>query len=59
MVRMTPKKTAEATQMKLLLCDSKPMTLPRDKQQELAAALADLLLTGASELAEPDAGGQP
>jgi len=55
---MTPKKTPEANQMNLLFCDSKPMALPQDKQQELAAALADLLLSGAPEPAETDAGGQ-
>ena len=51
---MTPKKTSETTiQMNLLFCDSKPMTLPLDKQQELAAALADLLLNAAVEPKEP------
>ena len=55
---MTPKKTPEAMQMHLLLCDSKPIRLPQDKQRELAAALADLLLNAAVEPAEPEAGGQ-
>jgi hypothetical protein len=41
-------------QMNLLFCDSKPMTLPRDKQQELAAALADLLLSGAAKPAKTE-----
>lgn len=36
-------------QMNLLLCDSKPFVLPDDKQQELAMALADLLLSAAVE----------
>lgn len=34
-------------QMNLLLCDSKPLALPDHKQQELAMALADLLLSAA------------
>jgi len=55
---MKPKKTSETRQLNLLLCDSKPMTLPQDKQRELAAALADLLLNAAVEPAEPDTGGQ-
>ena len=50
---MIPRKTPETTQMNLLFCDSKPMTLPLDKQQELAAALADLLLNAAVEPKEP------
>jgi hypothetical protein len=33
--------------MNLLLCDSKPMVLPDDKQRELEMALADLLLNAA------------
>jgi hypothetical protein len=56
---MIPKKKREATQMNLLLCDSKPMSLPPEKRQELAVVLADLLLNAAIEPAEPDAGGQP
>ena len=54
---MTPKKTPEPkpmNQMNLLFCDSKPMTLPRDKQQELAAALADLLLSEAAKPAKTE-----
>ena len=35
---MPPRKTPETTQMNLLLCDSKPMMLPDDKQRELAIA---------------------
>ena len=53
---MTPKKTPEKTQMNLLFCDSKPMTLPDDKQRELTIALADLLLNAATEPNEPDSG---
>jgi len=55
--RMTPKKMPEKTQMNLLFCDSKPMTLPDDKQRELTIALADLLLGAAAESTEPDPGG--
>jgi hypothetical protein len=54
---MTPKKMPEKTQMNLLFCDSKPMMLPKDKQRELAIALADLLLAAAAEPTEPDPGG--
>jgi len=39
---MTQKKNPDA-QMNLPLCEAPPMTLPQDKQRELAAALADLL----------------
>jgi len=39
--------------MNLLFLDSKPMMLPQDKQRELAAALADLLLHAAGESIEP------
>jgi hypothetical protein len=53
---MTPRKTPEKMQMNLLFCDSKPMTLPDDKQRELAIALADLLLNAATEPSEPDSG---
>jgi len=34
-------------QMNLALCQSPPIELPRDKQRELAAALADLLWNAA------------
>ena len=34
-------------QMNLPLCQSQPTELPRDKQRELAAALADLLWNAA------------
>jgi hypothetical protein len=53
---MMPRKTLETAQMNLLLCDSKPMMLPDDKQRELAIALADLLLNAAAEPTEPDSG---
>ena len=53
---MLPRKTPESTQMNLLFCDSKPMTLPDDKQRELTIALADLLLNAATEPSEPDSG---
>ena len=53
---MTPRKTPEKMQMNPLFCDSKPMTLPDDKQRELAIALADLLLNAATEPSEPDSG---
>jgi hypothetical protein len=42
--------------MNLLLCDSKPMMLPADKQRELAIALADLLLNAATDSTEPESG---
>ena len=51
---MIPRKTPETTQMNLLFCNSKPMTLPDDKQRELALALADLLLNAATESTESD-----
>jgi hypothetical protein len=35
------------TQMYLPLCQTPPIDLPRDKQRELAAALADLLWSAA------------
>ena len=53
---MAPRKTPETTQMNLLLCDSKPMMLPSDKQRELAIALADLLLNAATDPTEPSSG---
>jgi hypothetical protein len=37
------------TQMNLHLCQTPPIDLPRDKQRELAAALADLLWNAAVE----------
>jgi hypothetical protein len=48
------------TQMNLLFCDSEPMTLPQDRQRELAMALADLLLDAAAGKAiEPEAEDHP
>lgn len=47
-------------QMNLALCETAPMTLPQDKQRELAAALADLLWNAA--VSDPPAnatGGDP
>jgi hypothetical protein len=43
---MTNNKKLDA-QMNLTLCQSPPAELPRDKQRELAAALADLLWNAA------------
>jgi len=43
---MTDNKKLEA-QMNLPFCQSPPIELPRDKQRELAAALADLLWNAA------------
>ena len=48
------KKTAEINQMNLLLCDREPIMLPPAKQQELATALADLLLNVAVESVESE-----
>jgi hypothetical protein len=53
---MLPKRKPETKQMNLLFCDSKPMTLPEGKQQELAVALADLLLNAATEATKPESG---
>ena len=54
-----PKKTPVTTQMNLLFCSSEPMILPQDRQQELATALADLLLNAATvERTEAAAGDQ-
>lgn len=53
---MAPKKKPETTQMNLLFCESKPMTLPADKQQELAIALADLLLHATTDPTGPGSG---
>lgn len=51
---MTPKETSELNQMNLLFCDREPIMLPLSKQQELAAALADLLLNVVAEPAESE-----
>jgi hypothetical protein len=40
---MTAKETPVTRQMNLSFSKSEPMSLPPDKQRELAAALADLL----------------
>jgi hypothetical protein len=47
MPRMTSKKVPVTTQMNLLFCSSEPVALPQDRQQELAIALADLLISAA------------
>ena len=52
MSRILPRRTLETSQLNLLLCDSKPVTLPVDKQRELELALADLLLSAVTEAGE-------
>lgn len=42
------KKTLEQTQMELLFSRRAPITLPLEKQRDLTAALADLLLSAAA-----------
>ncbi|HEX4229907.1 MAG TPA: hypothetical protein VHZ07_14635 [Bryobacteraceae bacterium] len=44
---MIPKEPPLTMQMNLQFCKSEPMQLPKDKQRELAIALADLLLNAA------------
>ena len=44
---MAAKETPMTRQMKLSLANSEPISLPPDKQQELARALADLLWNAA------------
>ena len=44
---MRSKKTLELTQMELLFSRRAPITLPVEKQRDLTAALADLLLNAA------------
>ena len=51
---MTHSKKLDA-QMNLALCQTPPTDLPRDKQSELTAALADLLWSAAVEN-DPSAG---
>jgi hypothetical protein len=51
-------KRPETAQMNLLLSDRKPLPLPEDKQRELAAALADLLLNAAVQSGAQDTGDQ-
>ena len=45
---MRLKKSLELTQMELLFSHRAPITLPRDRQRDLTAALADLLLNAAA-----------
>jgi hypothetical protein len=45
---MRSKKTLELTQMELLFSRRAPITLPEEKQRDLTAALADLLLNAAA-----------
>jgi hypothetical protein len=45
---MRSKKTLELTQMELLFSRRAPITLPEEKQRDLTAALADLLLNAAT-----------
>jgi hypothetical protein len=51
---MTTPKKIPAEQMNLPLCETPPMTLSKDKQRELAVALADLLWN-AAVVSEPSA----
>ena len=55
---MAPKETPDMMQMNLLFCNSKPVTLPLDKEQELARALADLLLNVAVDSGESEREGK-
>jgi hypothetical protein len=51
---MRLKKTLELTQMELLFSRRAPITLPGEKQRDLTAALADLLLNAAGvKFSEP------
>jgi hypothetical protein len=51
---MRLKKSLELTQMELLFSHRAPITLPVEKQRDLTAALADLLLNAATiECEEP------
>ncbi len=45
---MRLKKSLELTQMELLFSHRAPITLPMDRQRDLTAALADLLLNAAT-----------
>ncbi|HUX43733.1 MAG TPA: hypothetical protein VMV57_03185 [Terracidiphilus sp.] len=45
---MRSKKTLELTQMELLFSRRAPITLPVEKQRDLTAVLADLLLNAAA-----------
>ena len=44
---MRPKKTLTLAQMELLFSHRAPITLPMERQRDLTAALADLLLNAA------------
>ena len=46
---MRSKKMLELTQMELLFSRRAPITLPVEKQRDLTAALADLLLNAAAD----------
>ena len=46
---MRPKKTLTLAQMELLFSHRAPITLPMDRQRDLTAALADLLLNAAAD----------
>jgi len=51
---MRPKKTLTLAQMELLFSHRAPITLPMERQRDLTAALADLLLNAATiECEEP------
>jgi hypothetical protein len=51
---MRLKKSLELTQMELLFSHRAPITLPVERQRDLTAALADLLLNAATiESSEP------
>jgi hypothetical protein len=53
------KKSLELTQMELLFSHRAPITLPVERQRDLTAALADLLLNVAAvKSSEPIPGGQ-
>ncbi len=47
---MRSKRTTELPQLPLLFHRAAPITLPREKQRDLTAALADLLLHAAAVL---------
>ena len=46
---MRPKKTLTLAQMELLFSHRAPITLPMERQRDLTAALADLLLNAAAD----------
>jgi len=45
---MRPQKSLPLAQMELMFSDRAPITLPKEKQRDLNAALADLLLNAAA-----------